>query len=103
MYIKEGCATHPENITVSSHHSPLVESHPEDLLCTWCGSSITRMEWLFLNNSIIVPVEYTNNSWNGEMFTCMMASYDGIEHVESITLEVKGITLYVCVIGVVAT
>lgn len=92
--LMEGYVAYPENITVSSHDSPLMEGHPEDLLCVWCEGSITRMEWLFLGNSIIVPMEYTNRSWDGEMFTCMAATYDGIEHVESITLEVKGTLCY---------
>ena len=28
------------------------------------------MEWLFLGNNIIVPMEYTNSSWNNEVFEC---------------------------------
>ena len=68
-----------ENLTVSlpdSEVPPIIEAG--DVTCTWYEGEISRMEWLFLNENIIVPMEYTNMSWNNEKFTCMQMSTDPI-------------------------
>ena len=44
----------------------------DDLLCTWSGGEIERMEWLFLGQRTIVPMDHTNSSWNNAVFTCAM-------------------------------
>lgn len=74
-----------ENLTVSlpdSEVPPIIRA--DDVTCMWNGGEIARMEWLFLNETIIVPMEYTNMSWNNEKFTCMQMS------TEPINVTVKG-------------
>lgn len=42
----------------------------DDIQCTWRGGVIDRMEWLFVGNSTIIPMDYTNTSWNDEVVEC---------------------------------
>lgn len=48
------------------------------------------MEWLFIGNNTIVPMEYTNMSWNNEIFGCRQMP--NVEHSqpELMILTVKG-------------
>lgn len=68
-----------ENVTVSlpdPEVTPIIQD--DDVTCTWNGGEIERMEWLFINENTIVPMEYTNMSWNNEIFVCKHMSTEGV-------------------------
>ena len=80
----------PENLTVQDvlpdRHS-VPSSRTDDIVCAWNGGEIVRMEWLFLGENTIVPMEVSNSSWNDVEFACI-ANYDN--EPELIHLRVKG-------------
>lgn len=88
-----------ENLTVSlpdSENMPFVQA--DDIACTWSGGEIARMEWLFIDENTIIPMQYTNMSWNNEVFACMKMPNP---QPELMNLTVKGkknyALVYICV------
>lgn len=80
-----------ENVTVSlpdSEDEP--SSQTNDIRCTWSGGEIGRMEWLFIGNNTIVPMEYTNTSWNDAEFACFAKYGEELTQPKLINLRVKG-------------
>ena len=80
----------PENLTVQAslpdiHIVPSNQS--DDIWCAWNGEEIARMEWLFLGENTIVPMEFTSSSWSNAEFTCT-ANYNN--ETQLIHLKVKG-------------
>lgn len=71
-----------ENLTVLPPGSDITDQ-TNDLLCIWSEGNIKRMEWLFLGEDRIVPMKYTNTSWDGAVFTC----------AAQLELTVKGICM----------
>ena len=51
------------------------------------------MEWLFFGSNRIIPMEYTNSSWNDALFTC----YDEMTNETDVLLKVKGETYSITV------
>lgn len=91
--VKISMCTHiisSENLTVSlpdSEVPPIIQD--DDIRCTWSGGEIARMEWLFIDESTIVPMKYTNISWNNEEFVCMQIPMHASQP-EQLNLTVKG-------------
>ena len=88
-----------ENLTVQEplpdvHNVP--SSQNNDFWCALNGEEIARMEWLFLGDNTIVPMEFTNSSWNNAEFTCI-ANYNN--EPQLIHLRVKGMDTCIRVIA----
>ena len=77
----------PEHLTVQTSLPAAVSSESDDMMCAWSGGEIARMEWLFLGENTIVPMEFTNSSWNDAQFECI-TNYG--KEPKLINLVVKG-------------
>ena len=77
-------------VTLTGLEHPSSTGQTDDIACMWTGGTISRMEWLFLGQNTIVPMEFTNSSWDEEEFTCFTKHGDAMLQAESIILKVKG-------------
>ena len=81
-----------ENITVSLTEESLTEDQTRDLMCTWSGGQIPRMEWLFLGGNVIIPLEHTDRRWDKAVLLCR--SSGRLQRFEPFT--VQGTQTFLC-------